>query len=33
MNDGSRASSALGGLALLATLVLLAGDAGAQAPR
>ena len=33
MNDGSRASSALGGLALLAILVLLAGDAGAQAPR
>src|SRR3990172_10444782 len=33
MNDGSRASSALGGLALLATLVLLAGGAGAQAPR
>jgi putative ABC transport system substrate-binding protein len=33
MTDGSRASSALGGLALLAILALLAGDAGAQAPR
>ncbi|HEV8439138.1 MAG TPA: ABC transporter substrate-binding protein [Methylomirabilota bacterium] len=33
MNDGSRVSSALGGVALLATLALLAGDAGAQAPR
>src|SRR5262249_36981985 len=33
MKDGSRTLSVLGGCALLASLTLLAGDAGAQAPR